>query len=374
MALKIKNSTYDVASAFLCYVYVIASVCEYFLYSDAFLRIAQIAGVLALCVEISRMVQYRTILWYRYTFVVLFFAVTGVVSTLAYHAWFHLSITYILANTGVALAFVNVRTNPLFYTGIFFGSALIFGVFIGLGVHPSFWGKWSFNYVSVISIYIASLYYISSVSDGRRITLIPAVIVFLICLAAIGRSGIISSALLLLSIAFALLRSKSSLAFQVALLGGGIFLLLNAGIIIETVSEGVDGMLVQFERKGFESLARQFILIEYWDRLDFYTMIFGVDPRAISFAYSAREGMTLHNSYLAMHSTYGFGFFIIIFVIGLAFWNHLKNRLWLAILMLVILTRSSTDTVLLTSGLFFGVIIMYAVVYYDVVKHASVRA
>ena len=106
----------------------------------------------------------------------------------------------------IAVLLVGFKFN---YQTILFSFSLHVGFFayqMFIGSNPNLIFAASRNMVSVIMLIQTSLLYLTLIGNNRRITFIPALINLYICLWAVGRSGIVSSLILLFGVSYVILK------------------------------------------------------------------------------------------------------------------------------------------------------------------------
>lgn len=171
----------------------------------------------------------------------------------------------------------------------------------------SFSVGFSYNYISGYLILLFSLYCAFFARNENRIPYgrLQSIIVFLLCVLLYGRSGILLSGLLLVTVFFynakAVERIFYSLVFSVLILVVFVFHEIFYDLISQTkFSEGV-------------SSPRFGMLQEYFSLLNLKTLLFGVD--LFDMKTIAPYDYNPHNSFLYFHATFGiFGFVLFFFM------------------------------------------------------------
>tara|TARA_X000000950_G_scaffold84957_1_gene106931 strand:- start:18719 stop:19822 length:1104 start_codon:yes stop_codon:yes gene_type:complete len=215
----------------------------------------------------------------------------------------------------------------------------------------------SVNYISVISISASALYYSFVPKQNKPVNLLPAIITFILCVISTGRSGIVSSFLLLLGlILYNYSFDKKSLIKNIAYLSFLIFAIFQ---IIENFeflysSDQPTSVLFRFGF-DFDLDGRLLILNEYFSNFSFADFLFG---RGNSYITQA-TGLSIHISYLQWHISLGaFAIPLYALVIFVYFKMLAINKLYFLI-MTVLLLRAGTDNIMLTAGFVFGSLLIY---------------
>ena len=204
------------------------------------------------------------------------------------------------------------------------------------------------NAISAILILGSALLY-STYEEKESLPLIPAILTFLLSCIAIGRGGILSSAILLLFVLFyntfmaktMRLRILVTIVIFIVVLG---FIYVNYYDLFfkEAFERLFSEKLVQNERVSYFE--------EYLDylRSDLGNLLFGVKASDVpSIRYL---GGNFHNSYLSLHSKSGLlGFAIVSILIVKSGLTAIKNKKYIPLgLLVVVLVRILTDELCFT--------------------------
>ena len=256
----------------------------------------------------------------------------------------------ILSNIGIALFLLR---RPL--AGFVFPSTyLVFGFVVAYftyyfynGIDPNaIFLNASRNTVSWLLIIYSAIIYIVSDKGGLKIPVLPAVMTVIFSFMSYGRSGIISSFILLIGILLlTFYENKKNAKFYILLTFLGIlfmFFLSNGGDIGNTIYD-ISHYFHRLETHGLsDSYGRGYIWSTYISQMNMTRFLFGTNPTYDSSVISFNSNY--HNSLIAFHA--GFGIASIIFMF-LMLWAMVKlfnrNNLLLLILITVFL-RSFTDS------------------------------
>ena len=205
---------------------------------------------------------------------------------------------------GALFVFFNVSfkiTNFMY----FFFCALCLGLIYLKGGVDNLTGNSSRNSISVYILLFLSLNMIQAYKSACSLSILYAVVAVITCLAAIGRSGIITAVLLMVMF-FLVDFEKGVSNFK------NIKIMIGASVIIAIAYIGINyffpeiinDAVVNFEWRGLES-KRTLIWLDYIKKVcsSIANIVFGAEisgTRLLNF-YSSN----LHNSFLMLHAKYG---------------------------------------------------------------------
>lgn len=257
-------------------------------------------------------------------------------------------IPYLMAAGGAAFALRrghlsrNLLAVLAMIAAVFLLSAFVQGVFPN-NVLP---GR-SRNHISVLVLGLAAMLVYDDARSHRDVRIWPAAFAALASLWAVGRSGILAAAVLLgaaLWVNRARLRTREGLAV-LALLGAGfVWLWSRYGAAIQAF---VRLSTHKFRERGLESDVRLQILFDYTRGMDWKALLFGQQEFVVNWI-----GLTLHSSYLVWHLLFGVLAVVPAYFSAVTLFRALRRHSVLAMVLLAILLRSLTDTVLFP-GIFF---------------------
>lgn len=225
-------------------------------------------------------------------------------------------------------------------------SALFLLYYISNRTFEGMFESMSINYVSVVMIFNISLIYFVQRFKGDKPSIGPAIVAVVFSVMALGRSGMLTSGLILAAVLWAnwstmsIIKRYSLLIFSFIPL---VFAVMTyIGTILALVSSS--SYLTKFQDQGFESGARERLLEEYIDHMEGANIWLGYNfeehPEFIHF------GLNPHNSYLRGHYRMGVFFFIFLYLMLKGGFKLFKKDKFLAILLLALLLRSWTDMVI----------------------------
>jgi len=256
----------------------------------------------------------------------------------------------LLANIGIVLFLLKGNVNPTPINLILIALFIYCGYFMFTGNSArlvlgdlTFSTGRSTNHISVILIFITCVYYIVNRINGKTINLVSALFTFIISSWAIGRSGIIASSALLFGTFFFTKRTK----LDYILIGtASIFF-----VLFFWFSYSIDLPFVLSYDKFYENELLMDIRFDlnrsYLAEMDLKSFFLGMDWEIMNTNKLFFQIKNLHNSYTNAHFRLGI-FSIVIF--SLALYILIKfffHRELYFVLLLVILLRAFSDTILL---------------------------
>lgn len=212
------------------------------------------------------------------------------------------------------------------------------------------------NYVSFYAIVLVAPYYLVNLLNNKKVIIYPAFMTLLISIAALGRSGIISSSILFLSVVASWNRNK---IISFVTLTSAVIMFFGT-LLGEYVSQiGFDftdlERLQQLGDKGRENILSEIFELSITD------VLFGWDPNVLP---SVRKLGHMHSSWLTMASSIGFlGLMFAVSHIMLILFKYRHNPCyWSALFYFIAVSlRISTDVGLLFSPfdfIIFGTILL----------------
>lgn len=204
-------------------------------------------------------------------------------------------------------------------------------------------GGQSRNYISIMVITYAALYYIAHRSDrGKGMYLISG-IVFLVCLMAVGRGGIMAGAVLMIFSIWIWCIQSRKMSNLVAKFMFAFFLLVIAFLFI--LSLGVlDRLLGNFTVAGIQTSRIAYLWVPYLEEMNnIPNLLFGAYYIKMVGRYEH-----LHNSYLMLHARFGLIFLLVLMFMLIVSFRKLwrENDFILAAILFVIMQRAFTDSML----------------------------
>ena len=234
------------------------------------------------------------------------------------------------------------------------------------------------NYISVLAILSAALYYMTLQMTGRKISvidIIPALLCFRISIWAKGRGGILCCMALLLLVAFFYIKNsagegkKAGLVIIAFLFIIGLFLVMkDINLMDRFLSLG------KWSSRGLDNTSREAIWGSYFRKTTESAMYFllGAPLQEIPIIHALNDNT--HNSFFQLHATNGIFAFVIfiILLVRSGLW-HLRNKKYLfATVLFVVFLRGMTDKFVF--GQYGMPIVMYLILYPFFDEYATERA
>ena len=274
-------------------------------------------------------------------------------------------IIFILNSSGVALLIYKglIKSGGVYI--VFYTLSLYFGFLIFSGADPNAVLKVvSRNGVSMMMLVtVVSLYIILTI-EKKKIDIKPAIITLIISIWAVGRSGILSSAFLLLGILFIKSGTKKLIIAIIFIPMITIYFYFDYIIIfLLKNSLELDALTYQLNKSDE---AGPDVRIEIWqnylNNLDFFRLIFGANILTDPWPDGELLNYNYHNSYINIHSKTGIMGLITMVFMFFSLIKFYKKNIMFFILFITIILRWSTDI-----GLFFeswDFIIFFFIFYY----------
>ena len=208
----------------------------------------------------------------------------------------------LILDEGVSPQYIGyaIYINCVFFSCLLIWSGLGTNILDGL----------SNNYISVILLFPLLIYYIKLEEKGGSIPLLPAILVWITCLLAVGRGGILASSVLLLGILIYLFfyrqrwKKKEAMYFYRFIISLSFILTIQLAVVFyDVILEW--SVFQRFAKHGFYGTGRAGI----WDEYLYYVnhnlknFLFGVDFDSLF--QMIRYKHNLHNSFLNVHAYNG---------------------------------------------------------------------
>jgi hypothetical protein len=278
-----------------------------------------------------------------------------------------LNIIYPIGFISMSLLAYYSKPKPGPYALVAF---LVFAYFFSkfITVTPaSEWVKGSRNFVSVICIYVTTIPMLFSLrrndaySKLQLFVLLPLLALIFSTL-AIGRSGILSTFILFFGSTFLFMKHSNRISkFQKRFVLVSVILVF-AYVLSSSLDYLMEAFLYKFEDRGVDLEGRGTVIKDYLSGLTFRTLFFSYE--SLDFIFSQRN-LTLHNSFLNWHYSYGFVGVIILFKTILILFKSLRSQLYFSLILFIICLRSFTDQVLFSDGILLGFPFLYAILCID---------
>lgn len=316
-----------------------------------FLRLAQLVGFFAffkLLMDFELKVIIR-----KTTFKILLISIISTITVgIVNNRLYLLNLVYPLCFFSISWMMVNAKLAPRFFVIVTLLVVSVFSLLYLTNVPPSEWVKGSRNYVSVLLMYLTITSSCVALINTRVPNFLVHLLLPLLCMIftilALGRAGIITALLLFFVNTLYYFDGIKKNGWKILIF---LFLLSIALFTSDRFDSIQSNYLYKFERKGFDLDERGDIINLYLEKLDFLSSIFSLPDYSFMRAVG---GLTFHNSFIHWHYTYGFGSFLILFLVIHSIFKSFRREIYLNLLLVLVLVRSFTDQVLLSDGILLG--------------------
>lgn len=239
-----------------------------------------------------------------------------------------------------ALLISKVRVSALLSWIPYYGTTLFFLLLILQGVDPEeMLARNSRNFLSVILLGLfASAIVLSKPRYVSRNHLIAASLLIVVSFVGVGRSGIISSALLM---AFLIAKGMFDGKMAVGRVVRNFAIVVVGGLLVVTIADSVLALAPRLASRGFHDFSRMSINLMYFYKITPLEFVFGRNYFEILFLH--KFDYNLHNSYLAAWANIGIFYIgVIAYCLAKAFLTRrFFPYLWIVLVCLGL--RAATD-------------------------------
>ena len=250
---------------------------------------------------------------------------------------------------GITYLMLAYRSSYIQGVASFYITFFTFLFFYRRGINTHFILSSSGNYISVLLIISASLYYISLQQSGRKIfawDVIPAILSFALSVWAKGRGGILSTGILVVLMTFQLMyqmtnkKAKNILKLFIAFFSIVTFILISDFSVINWFFS-----LGKWSYRGVDNSDRIYIWNSYFAKVveSIFYILFGAPLDQINVI--SRFGGNCHNSFIQLHAYNGLITFITFsYYLGKCFIFYIRTKQWIiASVVLVFCLRAFSD-------------------------------
>ena len=271
---------------------------------------------------------------------------------------------FIFLNFGIALILLRRHVYSQGAYLVFYALAFYMALLILTGIDPNEALKVvSRNGISEMMIVACVSLYIIQKNEAKEIDLKPAFFTFLISIWGVGRSGFISSFILLAGLFLIRMHHRKSYIFAIFFVLLSTFFIIDQLVLLGTdypfFSRAIDYYFVQKNQDGPNP--RIAMWTNYFNNLDTFRVIFGANVRTDPWPDGERYAYNYHNMFIQLHLQTGLMaivFYVLILFALIQFWR--TNKVFF-VLLLTICLRGMTDTFLLFESWDF---ILYFFIYY----------
>ena len=253
---------------------------------------------------------------------------------------FSLAGFYIIPNTIMAFFLLREKFNIRI---IKWSYLLLCGFYISLGLRglelDTYFNDASRNLISVIILTFVATIYILEYKENTAFSFWPIIPAIVVCVMAVGRSGIICSLLLLFFYLLSKINSVKRLLLLIAIVGGGITWYAND--IVDIYDDAF--AKTRFAAEGIESEDRNLLLNTYLSNMNVKTFMFGYDYTN-NLLFNSLDN-NAHNSFVRLHHFMGWSFFFFIIVFFQSGIRLCRGYFFLASVFFVLLVRGTVDNI-----------------------------
>lgn len=250
----------------------------------------------------------------------------------------------LFSHVGFALVFLKSKYSEIVISLLFYMISIYFFIKLLFGTNPNEIIIYSENIIIFIFLALSISYYFIRYINKREIILHPALIVCIASFITMGRSGIITSILLLILI----INYKFNWKFKYIF-----FLILPISFLSNSFINNIQLFMYQIStrfgtRSPIEDNVRFNIWSDYFNQLTPERFIWGFDK---SLDYSFYGHNQPHNSFLSGQQILGITMLLIILLLIFTIIKlYSEKQHFPLILLIILLIRSSTDMVLFTGN------------------------
>ncbi len=256
-----------------------------------------------------------------------------------------MKLIYTVISFGIAFFFVSDQVTPRgFLAATYVNSAMIALLFAAKGIGSKIYASASVNYVSIFLLLSVTLYYTLCEKKGEKLRVFPALLVFILCVAATGRGGILAGGIILIAVILSALRRSRSKAVRSLLV---LCIVLLVFLLLLLLAEGtmLSQLFGRFEKLGMSDHGRSRIWKQYMI-MTVQEPVFiwlGTPFRKVPILIAYQNN--LHNSFLNIHAFNGLvtaAFVLVLMIRGIA--RGILKRQWIFLIcFLAISMRGFTD-------------------------------
>lgn len=252
---------------------------------------------------------------------------------------------------GMALALLTIKYDKDFfllksmYYFTFIYAVVILLVLL-LGVDPNNIWNASQNTSSQIFVILGSFFIIyKPVVNKLKYKVVFYTLIFMICIFSFGRSGILTSLMLLIVCmlhAYFFQPKKVKIIYLLFFLFSSVVVLINFNLIID-VFNGLS-VFDYIRVSGITDSYRKNMIYEFFQAYDVSVFLFGIDFSTLPYISSFSENP--HNGFIFLHARLGvLALFIYLSVLWVAFCFLAKKDFFSFLALIVMLLRFGTDSV-----------------------------
>lgn len=313
--------------------------------------IVTLLGLLAL-ILLSIRIRREDVLAYIY---IVFLATSFLISSLMVGRTgqrLYVPIFFIICSPGIAM--ILIRGYVYSWGGyiVFYGLAVYYFILMLAGFDgysASTYGT-SVNGIGIVMLVACISLYIILNMEKKNIDLIPALITLVISIWGVGRSAIGASFIILIGLLLIRLRYKPKYIYIVLVCLFVFYLFFD--VLCNYLMDNwffSNSIMSYLKKAKSEESSRWPMWVTYYNNLDIFRLIFGVNVVEDRWAEGTDNEYNYHNSFIHLHIQTGFmGLITLVLIIFAVFKFYRTNKVFF-ILLLAFILRSSTDLFLFFS-------------------------
>lgn len=338
-----KIKIFKIIKYVLFYLYLVSALCVYVpsIYSKFCIYLNILIGLFSLPLHLSRLYKKHRLLY-----LIFYIMIIGlfICSLIVKKGFIFISILILSAVSGVIFLLkenLNISIVSLIFIGVFSYYSYYFNI---VGNIYLILVEQSRNSISISMIFAVSFVYIAYHQANKLIPLWPAIITFIVSVQAIGRSGIISTGLLLIGII--LLRIIKMRNLFKKLLTTIIIIIIIYYVFFFNYDFLSHNYFYYLESNKFESEGREEIWSYYFNQIENNPLYFIFGTTNEDSYMINKWNNNYHNSFISLHSRIGiFAIPVMVAMVASLFRYWSNNKLYF-LLLLVFSVRSFSDEVI----------------------------
>jgi hypothetical protein len=324
--------------AFIVPVYLAAAVAAYL--GGGGVIVSIVIGLIAFAIGLGGARREDAALYYLIACIILAYTASSLITERASILSFR-DLALVVSNVGIVLVMRRHRVHWQPVYALFLAVFAYFFYHAILTTDPNFvLGTSSRNGISWLMIASAATLYVVMVKEGRPISVLPALLTLVTSVWAIGRSGIVSSAVMVTGLLLITWRRSRSTVYLIGM--ASIVATLAFPTVLDRIVETVGTYFQYFGAKGLTADRRIEIFNHYTTGLNLRGLLFGVDW--LSDDVMHRFNYNLHNSYLSFHARIGAASLVFVGMAMMALIRHAVTTPLYSVLLFAVMLRAFTDT------------------------------
>jgi len=251
---------------------------------------------------------------------------------------------HIVSCTGIAMLLLRGYVYSWGGYIVFYSLAFYFLILMLTGVNSETVLTFtSWNGISMLMLVACISLYIILGKENKDLSLLPALLTLIISIWGVGRSGIVSSFVLLLGLIFIKIRSKPKYIYNLIIYFIVAFIFSDVIIRFGMDYVNVDNAVNLYLARETEPSVRLEIWSNYLNNLDIFRLIFGANVFTDPWPEKGVLAYNYHNSFINLHLQTGFMGLITMGLIVFSLFKYFKMNLVYFFLFITVMLRWFTD-------------------------------